>query len=163
MADFKLNYTGAQINTLLEKVNGITHTPAQIDAAINNSIVEKGTATGTVNGTGENMTWDYIKWDNGLACCFGKAISARSCTAAGNVYYCAGTDPYWTFPSGLFVSAPNLSISISNVSDSSTWPWAGTGGSTTKANTCRMTVFAYKQWSSTLTVQFHLIAWGFWK
>lgn len=162
MADFKLNYTGAQINTLLEKVNGITHTPVQIDTAINNSIVEKGTATGTVSGTGENMTWNYIKWDNGLACCFGKATSTRSCAASGNIYFTSGTDPYWTFPSGLFVSAPTLSISVSNVSDSSTWPWVGTGGSTTNEKTCRMLIFAYKQWSS-ITVQFHLVAWGFWK
>jgi len=88
------------------------NTNARIAAIENATIIEKGTATGTVSGTGSNMTWHYIKWSNGIACCYGNATSKRSGAAAGNVYYAAGSDPCWTFPSGLFNATPTLSITI---------------------------------------------------
>ena len=47
MADFKLNYTGAQINTLLEKVNGISSfTGTQI-----NTLLEKVNGISSFTGT----------------------------------------------------------------------------------------------------------------
>lgn len=61
MADFKLNYTGAQINTLLEKVNGISSfTGTQINTILENSLSTSVAAStyAPLTGTGTSGTWN---------------------------------------------------------------------------------------------------------
>lgn len=124
-------------------------------------IVERGTAAGTVHGTGQSMTWNYIKWSNGIAMCHGIAESTRGAAGAGQVYYCSGSDPYWDFPSGLFISAPSCTASICYTS-TNLWPWMAVGGECTKTKTQTLMFFGYKTFDS-VTVRFAIQAWGYWK
>lgn len=128
---------------------------------IQSDVLDKGTATGTVSGTGSNMIWNWVKYIDGRSMCHGIASSTRSSSGAGNVHYATGADPCWTFPSGLFIETPTLEISMQETSGAN-WLWVGTGATTTKDVTCKIMPFYYTSYSG-ITVKFGLVAHGKWK
>ena len=80
MADFKLNYTGAQINTLLEKVNGISSfTGTQINTILGNANSWL-TSTGLKNNitVGPNIKLPSGETTLGLFTSDGSAINLKS-------------------------------------------------------------------------------------
>lgn len=80
MADFKLNYTGAQINTLLEKVNGISSfTGTQINTILGNANSWL-TSTGLKNdiAVGPNIRLPSGETTLGLYTSGGSAINLKS-------------------------------------------------------------------------------------
>ena len=99
MADYTLGYTGAEINEKLSKVDTIA-----------DYIVEQGTSG----------IWTYRKWNSGIAECWASDItSSDSGSAEGSVYWSRSNT--YNFPSGLFISAPTVNISVGCGSSYLTW------------------------------------------
>ena len=121
-------------------------------------IVESGTATGAVSGTGSNIAWTYRKYNNGISECWGNTTSIRSSSSWGNMYYATGADPVWTYPSSLFINTPNCFINYT----SSIWCFTGYNGTGSKDKTPNsLPVSAVSYSNTTFTVFIHAI--GTWK
>jgi phage minor structural protein len=110
--------------------------------------------TGTANG------WTYRKWSDGTAECW--QLTTQQSYAMTNPYgssYYAAVNPFCTFPSGLFTSAPSLQITRTNTSSG-----AGLISVSVSAMTQNSAnAYVYSTQSQTLSVGFSLYAVGKWK
>lgn len=70
--------------------------------------------------TGTSDIWTYRKWNSGIAECWASDITSSSAgSAEGNVYWSRSNT--YNFPSGLFISAPTVNISVGCGSSYLTW------------------------------------------
>lgn len=110
------------------------------------------------------MTWNYIKWNSGLAMCYGTATTVRSSAVWGNIYYANNADPYWTFPTNLFIATPTFYASIQQTPESGgpKWFWISMGGTTNSTRTCQIITCCANEYSNQ-EIKVGMVAWGRWK
>ena len=63
-----------------------------------------------VTEQGTSGIWTYRKWNSGIAECWGSVYEVKDCTSAWGNVYDSGTATSQPFPSGLFTSAPTLTL-----------------------------------------------------
>jgi hypothetical protein len=83
--------------------------------AISEGIKRKWTETSApVTGTNaSNITWTCIETNGGLKICFGRATAIRSSSPTGNIFYSAGSDEQWYYPSNFFTATPTCLMEAS--------------------------------------------------
>lgn len=67
-------------------------------------------ATDYIVEQGTSGIWTYRKWNSGIAECWGSVYAQKDCTSAWGSVYDSGTATSQPFPSGLFTSAPTLTL-----------------------------------------------------
>ena len=111
----------------------------------NPSIVEQGTSG----------MWHYRKWSDGIAECWGifSENTVSITTTYGNAFY--GALRTVSFPSGLFVDRPTVSLSLRN----SNGVWAGKHG----LSATFVSYYPYCAKSGNQTIEESVYAIGRWK
>lgn len=112
---------------------------------------------------GKSGIWYYKKWASGEAECWGKnSVVSVIRTAWGSIYQTSpnniGGD---TYPSNLFIEAPDVWISIDWL-DAACMPFTATTGTATKAPTYGA-IRGTQSATSGVSVRYYLFAKGLWK
>lgn len=106
---------------------------------------------------GTSGIWTYRKWASGIAECWGVDSRSRAMTIQyGTAYY--SDIPNITFPSGLFVSAPTVIASRSNVGNATGLVTVSVG-----CDDSKVSGYAYSATSLTTEVSIAIHAKGRWK
>ena len=127
--------------------------------AISEGIKRKWTETSApVTGTNaSNITWTCIETNGGLKICFGRATAIRSSSPTGNIFYSAGADEQWYYPSNFFTATPTC---LMEASGDSQWILTYTqpqGADKTKTKkVCPACSLAF----SNLTIYYDIAAFG---
>ena len=119
-------------------------------------LITKLTGIGFVVETGNANGWGYRKWNSGVAECWQhtSAASTAMTQTSGTGYYTSYSG--WNFPSGLFISAPTVTIKTKSAQG--------------LINACcyfinkdYMSFFVYCTVSTTQNIEFMNYAIGYWK
>lgn len=113
-----------------------------------------------VTEQGTSGIWTYRKWNSGIAECWGSVYEVKDCTSAWGSVYDSGTATNQPFPSGLFTSAPTLTLTA--VGHSTATLQLETSGAVLAERTCSYYyTMPYSATGIQATVCFHAI--GRWK
>ena len=109
---------------------------------------------------GTSGIWTYRKWNSGIAECWGSVYAQKDCTSAWGSVYDSGTATSQPFPSGLFTSAPTLTLTA--MGHSTATLQLETSGAVLADRTCNYYyVMPYSATGIQATVCFHAV--GRWK
>lgn len=113
-----------------------------------------------VTEQGTSGIWTYRKWNSGIAECWGSVYEVKDCTSAWGSVYDSGAATSQNFPSGLFASAPTLTVTA--VGHSTATLQLETSGATLTTRTCSYYyTMPYSATGIQATVNFHAV--GRWR
>ena len=107
MAEYLSSFTGAEIDTAVQKALDITSTPENIDVAVAQElatadyVVERGTSNG----------WSYRKYASGDAECHCVFATGEMTMSADGALYLSAAKTV-AFPAGLFIEQPTAVLSV---------------------------------------------------
>lgn len=129
-----------------------------------NVLYQLGLITDYVVEQGTDGIWTYKKWASGIAECCGRDTKSHAInTAWGGVYYEAVNSYYLTYPSGFFISSPE--VVLASIINSSGTAWIADYGSGQVGTSSRTPSYTFCRGTSSASVQITLCvnAIGRWK
>lgn len=168
LTGFEVNGPTTLNNTL--NINGITVinntlTTNELSITNSNALTIDGNKIDYIVSSGEENSWKYIKYSNGMAMCYGTLqAKVTQWTSWGQMYY--ATMHSFTYPTGLFIEKPTIQVQA-KMGYGTSGDLFGVGFSnSTSYDTLSQTPRMYALRPTTgLTgnIYYHIVAYGKWK